>query len=415
MNEISFETKAVHSGINPEEHNKTTQIPVYGSASFAYNTAEDLENVFQGKQFGYVYSRIANPTITSFEQKINSLENGIGAIGTSSGMAAINSAILALTKSGDQIIASKSLFGGTFSLFNKVISKFGVKIKYVNTCDIKEYENSVNEKTKCIFIEIIGNPKLDIPDIKKIADISSKNNIPLIVDCTLATPYLFQAKNYGISIVIHSATKYLAGNGSTIGGVVIDLGNFNWENFIQPDFNELKNKIAPQLLFLSVARKNILQNIGSCLSPYNAYLLSTGIETLPLRMNKHCENALKLAKFLSNNEKVAQVNYPGFLNNPFHKIAKKYFNNKFGGLLTFKLGNKEKCFKFINNLKIAKNLANLGDAKTLVIHPASTIYHECSQKEKEDAGVSENLIRVSVGIENIKDIIADFSQSLKEV
>ncbi|MCM8833085.1 MAG: sulfur carrier protein ThiS [Candidatus Omnitrophica bacterium] len=411
---IGFATKAIHSGYEKDKETGATFVPIYSSASYEYEKAEDLADVFDGRKYGYIYSRIANPTVNIFEQKINTLENGIGAVATSSGMSAIAAIIFALTESGDEIISSKNLFGGTLLFFNEIMKTYNVKVNFVDACDIQAYKKFINKKTKLIFIETIANPKLNIPDVKKIAEIANQNEIPLIIDSTITTPYLFKAKKHGVSIVVHSATKYLTGNGTAIGGVLIDTGNFLWQKSKSPKVIKYTNKFG-NFGFLACIRKNIIQNSGACLSPFNAFLHCIGLETLALRMEKHCENAKKLAEYLKQHTKIINVNYPGLSDNEYYEISAKQFNNKFGGILTIRLGNKEKSFRLINNLKLAKNLANIGDVRTLVIHPASTIFHECSKEEMEEAGVYDDLIRISVGLEDFEDIINDFEQALKEV
>jgi O-acetylhomoserine (thiol)-lyase len=412
---LEFETKAIHSGI--EKGNNTgsaTSVPLYQSAAFSFNTAEELQEVFEGKRFGYVYSRISNPTTTAFELRLNALEEGLGAVATASGMAAIATVIFALTEQGDEIISSESLFGGTYLFFNEVIKKYGVKINYVDLNNLDSLKRAINNKTKLIFLESLSNPKLEIPNLKLISEIANENNIPVVVDNTLTTPYLWRSKYFGADIIVHSATKYITGNGTAIGGILVDTGNYNWKNSSVNTIKELSKK-AGNLAFLSVARSKIYQNIGFTPAPFNVFLHILGLETLQLRMEKHCSNALDLSGHLKQHKKVTGVNYPGLKENKFYSVGKEQFGNKFSGLLTFSLESKQACFKFINNLKLAKNLANLGDTRTLVIHPDSTIYLNCTEEEKRLAGVHENLIRVSVGIENIKDIIDDFNQSLEKI
>ncbi len=348
------------------------------------------------------------------EQRIAALENGAGAIATSSGMSAISTVLFSLTEKDDEIVSSKSLFGGTFLFFNNVLKKYGVNIKYVEATDIDAYEKAITEKTRLIFLETIGNPKLDVPDIKRLSTVARNHNIPLVVDSTLTTPYLFDAKAHGADIAIHSATKYIAGNGSAIGGVIVDCGNFDWKKSQTSEISEAAKKVHPKFAFLKVARKNIIQNVGACPSPFNVYLQNLGLETLSLRMDRHCQNALELAQSLSGCSEVASVNYPGLKDNKFHDLSEKQFKGKFGGLLTFRLNSREECFKLIDSLRVVKNMANLGDTRTLIVHPASTIFHECTEAEMEAAGVSDDMVRVSVGIENITDIINDFKQALEE-
>lgn len=415
MGKWGFETKAVHGGLDPSQHGGATSIPIYETSSFAYGRAQDLADVFEGKKYGHIYSRISNPTVTALEQRITALENGAGAIATASGMAAISTVLFALTRRDDEIISSSSLFGGTYLLFKRIFQKYGVKVTYVDLDKPERLKAVISERTKLVFLETIGNPKLDIPNIREIALIAVGENVPLIVDSTLTTPYLFDEKNAGASITIHSTTKYITGNGSTIGGVMVDLGNFDWSICKNSDISEFSREYGRDFAFLAVGRRHILQNTGSCPSPFSAYLQCLGLETLAVRMERHCSNAMRLAVFLNRHPKIIEVNYPGLESSPYHEIARSQFDNRYGALLTFRLGTKRKCFQLIDHLRLVKNLANLGDAKTLIIHPASTIYHECTDEEMAQAGVSEDMVRVSVGIETIDDIIDDFNQALKEV
>ena len=415
MSEWGFETRAIHSGHSSERHNGATTIPIYETAAFAYSTAEELAEVFDGKRAGHIYSRISNPTVQAFELKMSALEKGVGALATASGMAAIATILFALCRQNDEIVSSSSLFGGTLLLFNKIFKKYGVGVHFVDPLDLDLFRKAVSSKTSLIFLETISNPKLDVPDIGKIAELAREKGVPLVVDSTLTTPYLFKARDFGASLVVHSNTKYIAGNGSTIGGVVVDTGIFDWKEYRDNELKEMASRRGSDLAFLSLARSYVLQNTGSCLSPVNAYLHSLGLETLALRMERHCSNALALSEFLAHHPKIVQVNYPGLKSSPHFAIARLQYREHFGGLLNFRLGSKDKCYRLINNLKLVQNAANLGDAKTLIIHPASTIYHDCSQEERIKAGVSEDLVRVSVGIETIEDIIEDFDQALKEV
>ena len=394
-----FSTKLIHSGIHPERYAGATSIPIFETASYAYDTAQELADVFDGRKFGYRYSRISNPTVAAFEERMSSLESAVGAIATSAGMSAISTAVFALTEKGDEIISSKSLFGGTFVLFNKVLQKYGVKVIYVDISDVEACRKALSNKTRLVFLETIGNPKLDVPDIRKIADVARGSRIPLVIDATMTTPYLFKAGDFGADIIIHSATKYITGNGTAIGGIIIDCGHYDWKKSAVEDIRKAAGTIDPVFAFLASARRSIFQNTGCCLSPFNAYLHSLGLETLSLRMERHCTNALKLAKYLTGAPKIVNVNYPGLPGNSHRKIAESQFGNKFGGVLTFRLASRDRCFSLIDNLKLVMNLANLGDTKTLIIHPASTIYHNCTEEEMKLAGVSEDLLRVSVGLE----------------
>ena len=378
--DYGFSTRALHSGYKPDPQTGATAVPIYESASFAYKTAEELEQVFSGRQFGYVYSRISNPTVVALEQKMSALEQGRGAVAVASGMAAITSVLYALTKPGDEVLVSKSLFGGTFLLLREIFEAYGVTVTYVEATDTNAYQKALTDKTRCIFLETLGNPKLDVPDIPAVAAIARQAEIPLIADSTLTTPYLFAARDQGVDIVIHSTTKYITGNGTAIGGIAVDLGNFDWTGCHS---ERVKNASAAsgEFAFLYCLRKQVVQNTGCCLSPFAAFIQNLGLETLSLRMEKHCSNAFRLAQELQQLEPIMELNYPGLPDNPYHSRAAALFSGDFGALLTFKLKTKEQCFRFINNLNIARNLANLGDAKTLVIHPASTIYHECSAEE----------------------------------
>ncbi|MCX7798572.1 MAG: aminotransferase class I/II-fold pyridoxal phosphate-dependent enzyme [Melioribacter sp.] len=411
---MEFETKTIHSGFAKEDKFGATIIPIYENAAYSYQTAEELQEVFEGKKFGYVYSRISNPTVTEFELRMNAIEEGIGAIATSSGMAAIATTVLTLTQYEDEIISSDCLFAGTYLFFKDVMNKYGVKVHYVNINEVDEWKKLINNKTRLIFFESISNPKLEVPNLKLISMVAKEYNIPVVVDNTVSTPYLWRAKNFGADIIIHSATKYISGNGSAVGGILIDTGIYDWKRSSVNQIKEMSQKVG-RLAFIITARSKVYQNIGFAPSPFNAFLHILGLETLSLRMEKHCYNALQLAEYLQNHKKIINVNYPGLKENKFYDIGKKQFNNKFSGLLTFFLESKEKCFKFINNLKLAKNLANIGDTRTLVIHPDSTIYINCTKEEKNLAGVNENMVRVSVGIENVNDIIDDFNQSLQKI
>lgn len=412
LNDLKFESKSIYSD-QPDINNiKPSLTPVYNNAAFYYDTAEEIENIFAGRDFGFLYSRISNPTILSFEKKLSNLENGIGCIATSSGMAAITTTLLALLQKDNEIICSKNLFGGTIELFNNVLSKFGITIKYVNITDIDEIKNAITENTKLIFFETISNPNLIIPDICGIVNLAKKNNIPVIVDSTVTTPYLFNGKKFGVSIVIHSTTKYITGNSSIIGGALIDTGNYDWTNYNNPDVKKFAQRFG-HFAFISHAKKYIYQNIGVSPAPFNVYLQNLGIETLALRMEKHSANALKLAEFLTFHKNVKKVYYP-LLDKEQIKYVKKYFNNLGGGIVSFELENKEAAFKFINNLKLAKNMTNIGDTRTLVLHPASTIFADFSSENKIIAGAYDNLVRVSVGLENINDIINDFERGLNK-
>lgn len=408
---MKFNTALLHGNFSPEEKTGSTTIPIYQSSSFSHNTAEELEAIFLGREPGFVYTRLNNPTVHAFEKRITYLEGGIGSVACASGMAAINMAIMNILSSNDEIISSSGIFGGTYSLFEN-LRQYGIKTKYVVDNKISSYEKYINENTKLFFVETIGNPKLDVPNIKKLSELAHDNGIPLIVDNTVTTPFLIKPIKLGADIVIHSTSKYINGSGNSIGGIIVDSGKFQWNSKFE-NLNKYK-KFGP-FAYIAKLRKSIFKDFGACISPFNAYLSSIGLETLGLRMERQCNNALELAKSFEENRKIDVVNYPGLKNNPYYEVARKQFDNKFGAILTIRVGAKQKAFKLINNLKYATNVSNIGDVRTLVIHPASTIYANNSVEEKEKMGVYEDLIRVSVGLEDIEDIIEDFLEVLNTI
>ena len=407
------DTLAVHGGFAGDSVNGATAVPIWQTVSYAYKTAQELADVFDGKSPGYIYTRIANPTTTALEVRLTELEDGIGCIATSSGMAAIASVVMGLVRAGDSIITAAGIFGGTVSLFENTLGRFGVETVLVDVADTSNFANAINDKTKLIFVETIGNPRMDVPDIPAIAEIAHKANIPFVVDNTVTTPFLMKPVKFGGDIVIHSTSKFINGHGTAIGGAIIDTGNYDWRKGPFEDIKQLSEKVG-QLAFLAHLRNLIYRDLGGCPAPMNSFLMLQGLETLSGRMAKHCENAEKLAQFLQAHPKVCWVNYPALPDNKFHSRVNKLFGGRGGGLLTFGLGDKQKAFRCIDSLKLAKNLANLGDAKTLVIHPASTIFHEFSADEKQQMGVTEDIVRVSVGIEDFEDIRADFKQAIEK-
>lgn len=409
---MRFNTSLLHGKYSADEKTGATTVPIYQSSSFKHNTAEQLEKVFQGSEFGYIYTRINNPTIEAFEHRIANLEKGIGAVACASGMAAISLALLNILKSGDEIVAGSGIFGGTFSLFRE-IENFGIKTSYAHDNAVESFEKCITDKTKVIFIETIGNPKMDVPDIAAIAALAHSRGIPLIVDSTVTTPFIIKPIELGADIVIHSTSKYINGSGNSIGGIIIDSGKFKWDF---EKFTNLKEfqKFGP-FVYLAKLRKGLFKDFGACISPFNAYLNTLGLETLGIRMQKACNNALELAKFLNSYKGQLHVNYPGLETNAEYKTAKQQFGNKFGAVLTIRVGTKDNAFKVINGLKLALNLANIGDIRTLVIHPASTIYATNTLEEKAMMGIYEDLIRISLGIEDVEDLIEDFTQALNGV
>ena len=409
---MKVDTLAIHGGFAGDGGSGASAVPICQTVSYAYKTAQALADAFAGRSPGYIYTRIANPTTTALESRLTEFEDGIGCVATSSGMAAIASAVMALVKAGDEIVAAAGIFGGTVSLFQNTLTRFGVKTTFVDVADTSNFADALDDKTKLIFIETIGNPRMDVPDIPAIAEIAHRAGIPLIVDNTVTTPAVFKPGEFGADIVVHSTSKFINGHGTAIGGAIIDAGNYNWR---EGPFDEIKNlsQRVGQLAFLWYLRNVIYRDLGGCPAPMNSFLLLQGLETLPGRMAKHCENAERLAQFLQAHPKVSWVNYPGLKTSRFHDRVTKLFAGRASGLLTFGLGDKEKAFEFIDSLKLAKNLANLGDAKTLVLHPASTIFGEFDADELGSMGVTADMVRVSVGIEDFEDIKADFEQAIE--
>ena len=409
---LRFDTLLIHGGTTAGPAGATT-VPIVQSSSFAHETAEDLEDIFRGRQLGQVYTRINNPTTESLEKRLALLEDGIAAIATASGMAAITTAVLTIARSGDEILSSSSVFGGTFSLFRDTLANYGISARFVNPTDLNAVREGVTAATRLIFVETIGNPKMDVPDIGAIADIAREAGIPLLVDATVTTPWLARGKDLGADIVLHSTSKFINGTGSAIGGAIIDLGTFNWESPKFPHFDQFVKKYR-NFAFTARARKLIHKDFGACAAPMNSFLLTEGIETLALRMERHCTNALKLAGYLDGHARVRWINYPGLADSPFHGVATRQFGGRFGGILTFGLADRAAAFRVINSLTLARNLANIGDAKTLVIHPASTICCDYTPEVNALMGVTEEMVRVSVGIEAIDDIIEDFAGALEQ-
>jgi O-acetylhomoserine (thiol)-lyase len=412
-NKLRFDSLLVHGGLEPGPSGATA-VPIVQSSSFAYGSAEALEDVFRGRAVGQVYTRIGNPTTEALEKRLALLEGGGAAIATASGMAAITTAVLTILRAGDEILSSSSLFGGTFSLFRDTLSNYGITARFVDPLDLEGFRAAINERTRLLFVETIGNPKLDVPDVPALARIAHDAGIPIMVDSTVSTPYLASGAVLEADILAYSTSKYINGTGTTIGGVIIDRGVFNWNSPRFPHFEQFHRKYRA-FAFTARARKLVHKDVGACAAPFNSYLLTEGVQTLALRMERHCSNALALARFLSDHPKVAWVSYPGLEDSPHHTVATRLYGGRYGGLLTFGTGDKASAFKVINALKLAKNLANIGDAKTLVIHPASTICADYNAEEKALMGVTEDLIRVSAGIEDCLDIIEDFSQALNAI
>ncbi len=409
---MKFDTALLHANFDGDSVTGATLTPIYQSSAFGQKTAEQIEKIFENKAPGFAYTRISNPTIGAFENRITYLEGGIGSVATSSGMAAIMAALLNILKSGDEIVSTSSVFGGTLDLFRD-LENLGITVRFVDSITKDELEKAVTKNTRAVFAETIGNPKLDVVDIKSAAELIHAHGLPFILDNTAATPYLVQGIKLGADIVINSSSKYINGSSNSISGIITDSGNFVWTEERYPSMKEYLK--MGKFAFIAKLRNDTFRNMGCCVSPMNAYFNALGLETLSLRMDRHCENALKIAEFFENKDGIRAVNYPLLKSSPYHDIADKQFGGKGSGLLTIRLYTKERAFAFINQLKYAVNITNIGDTKTLVIHPASTIYAHSTKENTEKAGVYDDLIRVSVGIENADDLIEDFASALEYV
>jgi len=417
-----LDTLALHAGQSVDSDTLSRAVPIYQTSSYVFKDTDHAANLFALKEFGNIYTRLMNPTTDVLEKRVAALEGGVGGLAFSSGMAAITSAILNICQSGQHIVSSSSLYGGTYTLFTQTLPKLGIKTTLVDPKDPENFAKAIKDDTRLVYIETIGNPKNDVLDYEKIAKIAHTAGIPVICDNTVASPILFRPIEHGIDIVVHSCTKFIGGHGTSIGGIVIDSGKFNWDNGKFPELTEpdpsyhgvkYVEAVGP-LAYIIKARVQFLRDMGACLSPFNAFLFLQGLETLHLRVPRHCENSLALAKWLEKQDAVSWVNYPGLKSHDDYKLAEKYLPNGQGAIIGFGIkGGKEAGVKFINNVELASHLANILDSKTLVIHPASTTHQQLTEEEQAGAGVTEDYIRVSVGTENIDDIIADFETALK--
>ena len=430
---LHFETLQLHAGQEPDPATGSRAVPIYQTTSYVFKDTDHAANLFGLKEFGNIYTRIMNPTTDVFEKRVAALEGGVAAVATSSGQAAQFLALNNLVQAGDNFISSSFIYGGTFNQFKVAFKRLGVEVRFANGDDPVEFEQLIDQKTKAIYLETIGNPRLNIPDFEKFAALARKYDLPLVVDNTFgAGGYLAQPIKHGANIVVESATKWIGGHGTSIGGVIVDGGNYNWGNGKFPQFTEpsegyhgLKfwdifgegNPLGlPNIAFSIRARVEGLRDFGPSLSPFNSFLLLQGLETLSLRVHRHAENALALATWLESHRAVEFVYYPGLASSPYHHLAKKYLQNGFGGVVQFGIqGGAEQGKKFINSLQLVSHLANVGDAKTLAIHPASTTHEQLSEVEQKQSGVLPNLIRISVGLEHIEDIKADFLQAFSKL
>ncbi|SEK81120.1 O-acetylhomoserine (thiol)-lyase [Pseudobutyrivibrio ruminis] len=405
---MNFNTRLLHEGVK-KQPNGATFPPIFQSSAFAQESAEDLAGIFENKKMGYCYTRVANPTITAFEERITKLEGGMASVACASGMAALSMALLNILKAGDEVISSASLYGGTIDLFRD-IEAFGINTKYVENNNWDEIEAAFSDRTKVVFAETIGNPCLDVTNIDRLAEIAHAHGVPLIVDNTSATPYLIRAIEHGADIVVNSSSKYINGSSNSISGVLTDSGHFKWDKEKYSILGEYL-KFGP-MAYIAKLRNGLYRNIGTCLSPFNAYLNVIGLETLGLRVEKQCSNAFLLAKWIEETYPDVIVNYPGLKSSKWNDIANTILDKGYGAILTIRVGSKERAFEIMNNLTIPYILSNIGDTKTLVVHPASTISLHSTEKELEDAGVYDDLIRISVGIEDVEDLIEDFRNAI---
>jgi len=421
---FKFETLALHAGQKPDPATLSRGVALYRTSSYVFKNTEHAANLFALKELGNIYTRLGNPTQEILENRVAALEGGAAALALASGTSAIFYSIINICRTGDEVVSGSNLYGGTYTMFNDILPQFGITVKFVDARDPRNFEKAISSKTKAVYIETIGNPVLDFADITAVAKIAHKENLPLIVDSTFTTPYLLRPFEHGADIVVHSLTKWLGGHGAGIGGIVVDSGKFNWKDKKFTLYNEPDNSYhgiryahdlgdLNPLAFILRMRLVPLRNLGACISPDNAWIFLQGIETLPLRMERHCENALAVARFLKDNPKVEWVRYPGLPDDPAYKTASNYLKKGFGGMVVFGIkGGRKAGEAFINNLKLFSHLANVGDAKSLALHPASTSHSQLNEEQQRASGLTPELVRLSIGIEHIDDIVADITQAL---
>jgi O-acetylhomoserine (thiol)-lyase len=423
----AFETKALHAGYKIESDTLSRAVPVYRTTSYQFKSIEHAANLFSLKELGNIYTRLMNPTQDVLEKRIASLEGGVAALALASGTSAIYYSIINICEAGDEIVSANNLYGGTYTMFNDILPKFKIKTNFVDPLDAANFEKAINENTRALYFETIGNPALDVVDIEAISKIAKKHKIPLIVDSTFTTPYLLRPIEHGADIVVHSLTKWIGGHGTAVGGIVVDSGNFDWSDsrftlYNQPEssyhglrFGQDLGELQP-LAFALRMRLVPLRNLGACISADNAWIFLQGLETLALRMERHSENALKVAEFLAVHKQVSWVKYPGLKDGDSYKIASKYLKKGFGGMVVFGIkGGIEAGKKFIEKLNLFSHVANVGDAKSLAIHPATTTHSQLSEQDQLSGNITPDLIRLSIGIENIDDILNDLKYALDNV
>lgn len=421
----NFETLQLHAGQTVDPTTKSRAVPIYQTTSYVFEDAQEAEDLFGLKKTGNIYSRIGNPTVAVFEDRLAALEDGVGALATASGMAAITYAVLGLAHAGDHVVAATTLYGGTFNLLKETLPRYGITTTFVDVDNLEEVEAAIQDNTKLVFIETLGNPLINIPDIEKVADIAHAHKIPLVADNTFGTPYLINVFSHGVDISVHSATKFIGGHGTTIAGVIVDSGKFDWEasgkfpQFVDEDpsyHNISYTRDIGAAAFITALRVQILRDTGAALSPFNAFLLLQGLETLSLRIERHVENTKKIVDFLENHPKVEKVNYPSLLSSPYYALAQKYLPKGAGSIFTFHVkGGQDEARQVIDHLEIFSDLANVADSKSLVVHPATTTHQQLSEEDLLACGVTRNQIRISVGLENADDLIEDLRLALETI
>ena len=420
MENLNFKTKSLHAGHDVSKTQGTRAVPIYQSTAYVFNDSDQAANLFSLAEPGYIYTRLNNPTNDVLEQRLAALEGGIAAVSTASGTAAISTALMVLLKAGDHIVASSSLYGGTYNLLNVTLPRLGITTTFVDPSDPANFEAAVQDNTRAFFVESLGNPKLDVLDLKAIAAYSKKAKVPFIVDNTVATPALLNPIEHGANIVIHSLTKYINGNGTSLGGIIIDAGTFNYSNGLFPEFTEpsagyhglVYHEALGPAAFIAKVRIEGLRDFGAALSPFNSFQIIQGLETLALRMNQHSKNALEIAQWLETQEEVAWVNYPGLTSSKYSDLAKQYLPKGQSGILTFGLkGGFEAAKKVADKTSIFSLLANIGDTKSLIIHPSSTTHQQLNAEAQETTGVTKDLVRLSIGLEDVEDLKNDLKQA----
>jgi len=423
-NGYHFDTLALHAGQQPDPTTGARAVPIYQTTSYCFRDSEHAARLFALEESGNIYTRIMNPTNDVFEKRMAALEGGVGALATASGQAAETLALLNITRAGQEIVSSISLYGGTYNLFHHTFAKLGITVRFVDPSDPENFRRAINDRTRAVFAEVLGNPKLDVFDIEAVAKICHDAGVPLVIDSTLATPYLCRPLEWGADIVVHSTTKFIGGHGTSIGGVIVDGGRFNWSNGRFPELTEPDpsyhgvryTEAFGEAAFIVKARVQLLRDMGPCMSPFNAFLFLQGLETLSLRMERHSANALAVARWLKEHPKVSWVAYPALEDSPSYELCRKYFPKGAGAILGFGIkGGLDAGKRFVDSLKLFSHLANVGDAKSLVIQPAATTHQQLSPEEQLATGVTPDFIRLSIGLEDVRDIIADLDQALAAV